>query len=201
MSKEPKYDPYRDDLKRYATIVADPPWDYAPKRGKHEYAKRAGDYYTGGVSTLSLPYPPMSPDAIRTLPIGVLAALDARVFLWTTNSHLPDAFGVLSAWGFRYSQTLVWHKPNASPFTGSVAFGSAEFLLVASRGSVPVLGKATSSVVKIGHHHDHSRKPEAFLDLVEQVSPGPYLEMFSRRARLGWDTWGDEALHGTELVA
>lgn len=42
---------------------------------------------------------------------------------------------------------------------------------------------------------------DALLDLVEAVSPGPYLEMFSRRARLGWQTWGDEALHGTEAVA
>jgi N6-adenosine-specific RNA methylase IME4 len=40
----------------------------------------------------------------------------------------------------------------------------------------------------------HSQKPEAFYDLVEQVSPAPWLEMFSRRARIGWDTWGDEAL-------
>jgi N6-adenosine-specific RNA methylase IME4 len=47
----------------------------------------------------------------------------------------------------------------------------------------------------------HSAKPEAFLDVVEQVSPGPYLELFSRRARLGWDTWGDEALHGMEALA
>jgi N6-adenosine-specific RNA methylase IME4 len=37
--------------------------------------------------------------------------------------------------------------------------------------------------------------------MVEQVSPGPYLEMFSRRARLGWDTWGDESLHGTAAMA
>jgi N6-adenosine-specific RNA methylase IME4 len=47
----------------------------------------------------------------------------------------------------------------------------------------------------------HSVKPEAFLDMVEEVSPAPRLELFSRRARLGWDTWGDEALHGTEAVA
>lgn len=40
----------------------------------------------------------------------------------------------------------------------------------------------------------HSEKPEAFLDLVEQVSPGPYLELFARRNRLGWDTYGDECL-------
>jgi hypothetical protein len=46
----------------------------------------------------------------------------------------------------------------------------------------------------------HSAKPEAFLDLVESVSPGPYLELFARRNRLGWDTWGNECLdHGVTL--
>jgi N6-adenosine-specific RNA methylase IME4 len=47
----------------------------------------------------------------------------------------------------------------------------------------------------------HSVKPDAFLDLVEQVSPGPYLELFARRQRLGWDTWGDEALNHVNLEA
>jgi N6-adenosine-specific RNA methylase IME4 len=47
----------------------------------------------------------------------------------------------------------------------------------------------------------HSAKPEAFLDLVEQMSPGPYLEMFARRNRLGWDTWGNEALQHVDLEA
>lgn len=48
---------------------------------------------------------------------------------------------------------------------------------------------------------EHSAKPEAFLDLVEQVSPGPYLELFARRDRLGWDTWGNESLNTAELAA
>jgi N6-adenosine-specific RNA methylase IME4 len=47
----------------------------------------------------------------------------------------------------------------------------------------------------------HSEKPEAFLDVVEQVSPAPYLELFARRQRLGWDTWGDEALNHVELAS
>lgn len=36
----------------------------------------------------------------------------------------------------------------------------------------------------------HSEKPPAFLDIVEQVSPGPYVELFARAPRLGWDSWG-----------
>lgn len=47
----------------------------------------------------------------------------------------------------------------------------------------------------------HSQKPEAFLDLVEMVSPGPYVELFARRARFGWDYWGDQSLGTAEMVA
>jgi N6-adenosine-specific RNA methylase IME4 len=43
----------------------------------------------------------------------------------------------------------------------------------------------------------HSEKPSAFGDLVEQVSPGPYVELFARAPRLGWDSWG----YGYEGVA
>jgi N6-adenosine-specific RNA methylase IME4 len=37
------------------------------------------------------------------------------------------------------------------------------------------------------------------MDIVERVSPPPRLEMFARRQRLGWDTWGDEALNHVVL--
>lgn len=36
----------------------------------------------------------------------------------------------------------------------------------------------------------HSVKPAAFMDVVEQVAPGPYVELFARQPRLGWDSWG-----------
>ena len=28
--------------------------------------------------------------------------------------------------------------------------------------------------------------------IIERCSPGPYLELFARRKRLGWDVWGNE---------
>jgi N6-adenosine-specific RNA methylase IME4 len=45
----------------------------------------------------------------------------------------------------------------------------------------------------------HSAKPDAFYDLVEAVSPGPYLELFARRARFGWSYWGDESLGTADM--
>ena len=43
----------------------------------------------------------------------------------------------------------------------------------------------------------HSEKPALFGDLIERMSPGPYVELFARQPRLGWDHWG----HGYESGA
>jgi N6-adenosine-specific RNA methylase IME4 len=156
-------------------------------------------------------YPTMSLDDIRALDVGGLADKDARIFMWATQRYLPDAFDILAAWGFRYKQTFVWHKlPPVSPFGGSLAPNNAEFALVGVKGSPPVLSRAKSCILatpgNAGRRKDngagpnkHSRKPDAFLDMVEQVSPGPYVELFARRARFGWDYWGNESLGTAEL--
>lgn len=186
-------------MTRYRTIVADPPWHY------DGFATAPGGDRKRGLppKVAALPYPSMTLAEIAALPVADFAdPAGARLFLWTTNRYLPAAFGILSQWGFDYAQTLTWHKTgNPSPFGGSVAPIHAEFLLVAKRGDVPVAGRWPTSVIAANKpRDDHSQKPDAFLDMVEQTSPGPYLELFSRRARLGWQTWGNEALHGGEAA-
>lgn len=173
----------------YATIVADPPWAYeegfvnGPARGE------------GWSNRHSLPYSPMPLEAIKALPVAELVGSSgAFLFLWTTNRYLPDAFDVAKAWGFRYRQTLVWKKGDASPFPGAVAPNEAEFLLVARRGGIKRTGTTPRAVIE-AVRGAHSVKPGVFLDVVEAVAPGPYLELFSRSPRLGWDSWG----HGYEL--
>ena len=77
-----------------------------------------------------------------------------------------------------------------------------EFILTARRGSLRHLERVDSTWFRWPRmDRAHSRKPDAFLDLVERVSPAPRLEMFARRQRLGWDTWGNEALEHVELPA
>jgi len=66
-----------------------------------------------------------------------------------------------------------------------------EVCIVATRGRPDRLDLAASSVV-IAPRLAHSAKPDAFYDLVERVSPGPYAELFARRERPGWDVYGDE---------
>lgn len=176
-------------MSRYRTIVADPPW---------HYDRMVGRTIGGGAGwqARGLPYQSMTLDEIKALPVSDMADVDARCFLWTTNRYLPAAFDVLAAWGFRYQQTLGWHKTNASPYPGAVAVLDLEFLVVGQRGSPGRLTPARSSLISKAITR-HSEKPDAFLDLIEQASPGPYAELFSRRARFGWDyPIGDQALGG-----
>lgn len=181
---------------RYRTIVADPPWEY-PSRFIRSY--RPGP---GGNVRHDLPYPSMTVEQIAALPVSELAEKEAWLFLWTTNKYLHDAFHIVDAWGFTYGQALVWHKPVPStPFPALVSPNFCEYLLACKRGGVTRrLGRASTWPTNViaGPRGEHSAKPEVFMDLVEHVAPGPYLEMFSRRARLGWDTWGNESLHGGE---
>lgn len=141
----------------------------------------------------------MTLEEIAGLPIPGLANKDARLFLWTTNAYNYVAHQLIDKWGFKHKQTLIWHKTNASPYPASIAVANAEFLLVANRGRPKRMSYAPSSVISAPIRR-HSEKPEVFQDMVEQVSPGPYLEMFARRKRSGWDSWGDEVESDVELL-
>jgi len=174
----------------YRTIVADPPWDYP-----EGFALGPGH---GTLEVRPLPYGPMTVEDICELPVHELADCDCRLFLWTTNRYLDDAFIVMRAWRFKYRQTLVWHKLDAN-LPASIAPNSAEFLLVGTKGSPARTGTLPSAVIGTTRKGGHSAKPEAWLDHIEAVSPGPYVELFARRARFGWDYWGNQSL-GTAVM-
>lgn len=190
---------------RYRTIVADPPWHYdgfattnGPGTVRAGMGRREATFKVD-----ALQYGSMTVAEIAALPVRDLADVDARLFLWTTQRYLPDAFAVISSWGFVYKQTLVWQKRDFSPFGGSIAPNNVEFLLVGARGKPQLVERANGCVLltpgntgrrRGGTVTTHSRKPDAALDLIEQVSPGPYVELFARRARFGWDYWGDQSL-------
>jgi N6-adenosine-specific RNA methylase IME4 len=179
----------------YRTIVADPPWRYESwpvgPEGKAAAAR------IGQIARLRTPiaYATLTVAEIAALPVPDLAAADAHLYLWTTNRYLFDARDVAEAWGFRYAQLLVWAKTPMGQGPGGTWAQSTEYVMFCRRGSLRSLRRFDSTWFnwkRMGKAH--SRKPDAFLDMVEQASPGPYLEMFARRDRLGWDTWGNESL-------
>lgn len=177
----------------YRTIVADPPWEMDTRRiGGSNWAK-------GQRARTGFAYPTMPTEDIKALPVADLAADDAHLYLWTVQRHLRASFEVAEAWGFRPAATLVWCKQRGG-FIGGAFFSNVEFVLYCRRGKLAHNTRVNSQWFD-WPRGEHSAKPEAFLDLVEQVSLGPYLEMFARRDRLGWDTWGNESLGTAEMVA
>jgi len=172
-----------DDLKgqRFRCIVADPPW--------RTTTGPQWKFNDNGHKPLA--YPVMSLDEIKALPVGDVADEGAHLFLWTTNILVRQAYDVVEAWGFKPSVLLTWAKNPIGMGLGD-AFGiTTEHVLFAHRGGLRPLRRVPSTWWnwKRGRH---SAKPEAFQDMVETVSPGPYLELFARRPRLGWTVWGNE---------
>jgi len=183
---------------RYRTIVADPPWDYS-RDASLRFAWREGKPSGEGKPILS--YATMSSAEVAALPVRRMADDDAHLYLWTTQRFLWDAREIAQAWGFDPVKVLVWCKPPTGFALGGTYGSACEFVIYARRGSLPALSKVPRDWFEWPRKGGHSVKPEAFLDMVEAVSPGPYVELFARRARFGWDYWGNESLGTAEMAA
>lgn len=175
--------PFAELSPPYSTIVADPPWAY-----------RTSTPTTTSNKSRTLPasaakYSNLSAPEVAALPVAALAASDAHLYLWVTNPILPDAFAVMDAWGFRYVTTLTWLKTGTLGM-GYYFRGDTEHVLFGVRGNLPVPVDRRERNWLTAAKQGHSRKPAAMGDLIERVSPGPYLELFARAPRLGWDSWG-----------
>ncbi len=170
----------------YRTIVADPPW--TPNLG--------GTW--GARTDKGRPqrfYDVMSLQDIAALQVP--AAGQSHLYLWCLTQHVDWGYYVARAWGFEPVTLLTWCK--RGPGVGRFRCNT-EHVLVARKGSRhgnPFGQGGRHSQATDGTYFDwprgrHSAKPAAFYELVERLSPGPYLEMFARDRRLGWDAWGNE---------
>lgn len=163
---------------KFATIVIDPPWDWADEGDQDQLGRAKPDYAT------------MSIEKLMELPVADLADDDCHVYLWITNRSLPKGFALLEKWGFRYITALTWVKPSFG--MGNYFRGQTEHVLFGVKGSQMLKRKDVGTVFNAQRGvGGHSSKPPEFLQLVESCSPSPYLEMFSRCDREGWTTWGE----------
>lgn len=172
----------------FKTVLADPPWRFANRTGKVAPEHRRLDRY----GTMDL-------EDIKALPVGDATAKDAHLYLWVPNALIPEGIEVLQAWGFRYVSNIIWAKrrKDGGPDGRGVGFyfrNVTEPILFGVKGSMRTLAPARSTVNMIeSRKREHSRKPDEQYDLIESCSPGPYLEMFARYARPGWNVWGNES--------
>jgi len=174
---------------RFATILADPPWQFTNSSGKiAPQHKRLTRYGT------------MALDEIIGLPVEALAEPTAHLYLWCTNAMLPEGLEVMKAWGFNYKSNIVWHKIRKDGGSDGRGVGFyfrnvTEVLLFGVRGrNARTLPPGRRQVNLLAtRKREHSRKPDEQYDLIEACSRGPFLELFARGRRNGWTNWGNEA--------
>lgn len=194
-----------DPTTRYRCIVADPPWPFEWRGGgKRRVNGRGESHRNAKASVRSLPYRTMTVEQIASLPVDALAAPDAHLYLWVPDRLLIDGTGarVANAWGFSPGRLLIWHKTGFG--LGTFPRPQHEAMIVCKRGALPfgVVDAGSVQAWKLAYENGarkHSAKPDGALDLIERASPGPRVELFARRARFGWDYWGDESL-GTATI-
>lgn len=160
----------------YSTIVADPPWRYGSQSGTPSRGHARKHYST------------MDMEPIRALRVRDLAADSSHLWLWAVNQLLDEAFQLTRLWGFNPVTVLTWCK--TGPGVGYYLRNNTEHCLLATRGKPIVPEQKAMASWFNWPRGQHSVKPAAFYDLVEVVSPGPYVELFARQPRLGWDSWG-----------
>lgn len=176
----------------YGMIVADPPWQFRTRSTKGE-----------GRSAVQH-YPVMKLDALMRLPVATLAASDSWLGLWVPGPHLPQGLRLIEAWGYIYSgigwcwvktnpraPVLFWDARSFHTGLGFTTRKNVELCLLARRGHPKRVSKAVRELI-IAPRREHSRKPTEFYDRVRAFARGPYLELFARELRPGFESWGNE---------
>ena len=165
--------------KRFATVLADPPWRFSNRTGKMAPEHRRLSRY----KTMAI-------EDIAALPVAKILEPTAHLYLWVPNALLPDGLEVLAAWGFNYKTMIIWHKLRKDGGSDGRGVGFyfrnvTETLLFGVRGkNARTLAPGRTQVNYIGtRKREHSRKPDEQYKLIEDCSPGPFLEMFARGVR------------------
>ena len=185
-------------LSSFACVVADPPWNLKMGRARTENDKSEsrGGGWAGYEGINALQYPTMTVGEIAALQIP--AADDAHLYIWTINKYIRETYDIARAWGFKPSTMLYWVKAPMGIGLGGAFVPCVEPILFCRRGNLPAKMRLDRNWWRWKRSR-HSAKPEDFQTIVEQVSPGPYLEMFARRKRPGWAAWGNEITSDVEI--
>jgi len=166
----------------FKTVVLDPPWQ---ERGGGKI-KRGADRHYPLVKTDALP------DIIRGCSHWAGVEESAHMYMWVTNNFLVDGLWLMHTLGFTYKTNIVWVKQRIG--LGQYFRGKHELCLFGVRGDAYSVRTNDKTIASVLHadRGQHSKKPDEFMDLVEKRSVGPYLEVFARRTRENWTSWGNE---------
>jgi N6-adenosine-specific RNA methylase IME4 len=164
----------------FDVISVDPPWNYEGENKKETSFDSVG-------RRVANPYPEMSTEEIKKIQLPLMK--DSIVFLWTTHKFLPDALEILKEWNLEYKATLVWNKEKMG--MGAWFRMQCEFCLVGIKGK-PYWENTKYRDILNEPRREHSRKPDSFFSMVEEITLGRRLEYFSREKRKGWEVFGND---------
>ncbi len=170
----------------YSVICADCPWPYKCWSGSQLPGRAADTHY----NTMTI-------EDIMALPVADMAAEDCVLLMWVTMPLLMTSGEVGKAWGFEYkTDAFNWvkHERNGADYMGMGHWtrANSELCLLFTRGKPKRRAKDVRQVVRTVRGK-HSAKPLLMYNRIERLLAGPYLELFARRHKPGWDVWGNEA--------
>lgn len=175
--------------KKFSTVLADPPWQFQNRTGKmapeHKRLSR---------------YPTLTLKEIKELPVQTIVNETAHLYLWVPNALLAEGLQVMEHWGFTYKTNLIWYKirKDGGPDRRGVGFyfrNVTEMILFGVRGkNARTLqpGRSQENIIST-QKREHSRKPDEQYKIIEDCSPGPFIELFARGKRAGWFSWGNQS--------
>jgi site-specific DNA-methyltransferase (adenine-specific) len=184
--------------KKYQVIYADPPWHYnnSLDNASNQNSKINADKV----------YPTMSSKDIAHLPVKGITEDDAICFMWTTDTHVPQAIEIMKAWGFTYKTiAFVWEKltknGKSAMVMGPWIHKNCEICLMGTKGKMMqhLRDNKVQQLVK-AQRTKHSKKPQEVADLITRMFPaGEKIELFARDAKPGWDVWGNEIQNDIQM--
>ena len=198
-------------MTRYGAILADPPWQFTTWSAKGRGRCPDGPL-TRNQSRQNSParhYDTLPISELETLAVLERAADDCLLFLWAVDPMLPQALALGARWGFTYktvgfywaklrriasTRHLLHEAPDHKLFpmgTGYWTRANPEVCLLFARGKPKRLSAGVRKLI-VAPRREHSRKPDEVYGRIEALVAGPYLEMFARQRREGWDAWGQE---------
>lgn len=173
---------------KYRAIYADPPWHFQSWSPEHQDRKA--------------PYSTMSREEIIVLPVQSIADDDCVLFLWICWPQLEEAMDLIKAWGFTYKTcAFSWIKADSTQLElfrddldvqvglGYWTRANSEVCLLATKGNPKRLNADVRQAI-VEPRREHSRKPDCVYERIERLVDGPYIELFARTRRPGWDSWG-----------
>lgn len=171
--------------RKFKVILIDPPWNFIARSDKGEGRSASKHYTTTGL------------DPIKALPLAELADTDCVMFMWMVDWCPKWAFELIEHWGFEHKTTaFTWAKANASGEGWHMGQGywtraNPEDCWLATRGHPQRIHADVRQLI-VAPVMEHSRKPDEIHDRIMRLVDGPYLEIYARRPREGWVTWGNE---------